>query len=333
MAETFPKPDNHSDLPDEQELLAALTEQMADPYLSRLYEKARGFASRITCEELGREAWHALINELDADWPYLQMPIRVTGRVKAKYDGMSTVEARQQVDLECSSNGFTFLQEEIAFDDETFAGSVRAGLSIIVGRPGEDRYSAFIDLDDIDDLEVPFPSDELRLQRFAYHFPKQSEHIDELAFTSRREDQIVKSYAEFYFDVNSGDIDAAEAVRDAIVCLSVKAELEPVLPYHIAFLGNVMVVMDNVNGIPTTLRRPHNGLVSIHQIILRPADVYSTQTTGLQRLVPFLDATLHGRMRGDVDKKLLIPCSSITWIESTRYTASSHEALMRAKSK
>ena len=45
-------------------------------------------------------------------------------------------------------------------------------------------------LDGIVQLDLPFPSPELREERFAYYFPDSATTIDELNFTARRDDQV-----------------------------------------------------------------------------------------------------------------------------------------------
>jgi hypothetical protein len=320
-----------SAVPDEAALFASLNEQMSDPLVERVYTQAREFERMANTTEMTDEERVAMIRTLDAQWPYMNMPLRLSGILQTVDMLSGELHARHVVDCPVISNGFAFAPDTAIVDGEVVRGGHRVGHSVYLrDDAGTVLFPGFVSLDRLDHLELPFPSPELRLQRFAYDFPAYTADIDTIAFRARRDDQIIKDFEVFYFDGDVDDPLDLEAARDAMAYLTHRAELEPSLPYYLSFLGPFIAVGSNGESYPNSLQYPHQGVISIHQILLRPRDVAIQQTNGRQRLVPFIEVTLHSVTRDGADKHLLIPCSGIQWIESARYT-SPHVALFRGK--
>lgn len=312
-------------------MFASLNEQLSDPLVENIYTQARKFLQDANTTATTNEELVAMIRKLDGQWPYMNTPMWVSGTLHTADVISGQFRARQVVDLPVISNGFMFAPATTVVDGEVVQAGHRIGHSVHVrDDTGAMSFPGFVSLDELDHLELPFPSVERRLQRFAYDFPEYAADIDTIAFQARRDDQIVKDIEAFYFDADVDDPLDLEAVRDAMVYLTYKAELEPNLPYYVSFVGPFIGVGSNGEPYLNSLQYPQQGVISIHQILLRPGDVTIKQTNGRQRLVPFIEATLHSATRDGTDKHLLIPCGGIQWIESARYT-SPHVALFRGK--
>lgn len=64
-----------------------------------------------------------------------------------------------------------------------------------------------------------------------------------------------------------------------MVYLTYKAELEPNLPYYVSFVGPFIGLGSNGEPYPNSLQYPQQGVISIHQILLRPGDVTINRPT------------------------------------------------------
>ena len=313
--------------PDDFDLLVGeLIDHMEDPYLVNIHHEARG------CEELlakpGNDNPYVrqqMVNMLDEKWRYMDQPVEITGNAWLSRPGASAMERHMCIGEKAKSRGFVFFTDSTS---GTSDGLPKVGHYVeLTDADGKTTVSAVVTLDDLDQMELPTPSPEARERRFAYYNEEQANWIDEMAFTSERDDQIIPSFREFYYDVNLYEKDDHERareepediehLRDAMEYMRRRAEIEPKANYKISIFGDVIVVDGEGSGIPTHLNKPYTKTMKINDIVLRPADITISKLDGLQRCVPFIDVTAFRDNGTDVD--ILVPCTSILWMHSLRY--------------
>lgn len=313
--------------PDDFDLLVGeLLEHMEDPYLTDVHRTARQL-EKIIAEPGGDNPYNRrmMVNVLDEKWRYMRQMVEVTGKAWVARPDEPGLVPHMCIGETVKSYGFIFFSDDPDKDGDQLP---KIGHCIeITDTENDAKYPAVVTLDDLDQLELPAPSPEARERRFAYYNEEQANWIDEMAFTSERDDQVIPSFREFYYDVNlyakddneriREDSDDIEHLHDAMEYMRRRAEIEPKANYKISVFGDVLVVDGEGNGIPTHLNKPYTKTMKINDIVLRPADITIAKLEGLQRCVPFIDATAFRDNGTDVD--LLIPCTSILWMHSLRY--------------
>ncbi len=306
--------------PDEFDLLiSGLAEQMVDPYLVAQHREALD-AERMVAESPEADTnslRDKLVSFLDSKWRYMGKQIKITGPMYVSKPLEGGWAEEMVVDHEAMSRGFIFHRDTLPGAEDTAYRIAH----LVEYRDDEGERTAGIALISHDVyIELPFPSPELRDQRFGYHHADDAALIDELAFTARREDQIIKDFAEYSYDANLDDPDEREVLADASHYLKARAELEEDLNYNISLLGPFILVDEDGMGRPGTLSMQHVSKMKIVDVVLRPADneIDIHQFSGLQRCVPYVLAKMFDK-RLDHDRLLYFPCSSIVWMSSDRY--------------
>lgn len=304
--------------PDEFDLIVGeLLDHMEDPYLIDIHREAQRSQQLLADDPESDNPLvrQQLVTLLDEKWRYMGQPIEVTGKAWVKLPEESEMTPHMCIGEKAISRGFIFFTDSTPSSTDTHP---KIGHCIeIPTSDGESKMPAVITLDDLAKLDLPIPSPEARERRFAYYYPNQAEWIDELAFTSTRDDQIMISLKEFYFDGNLDEERDLEDLRDATEYMRRRTEIEPLANYKVSVMGDVILVDSDESGIPTSLNKPYTRTMAVKNIYLRPADVSTEKATGLQRCVPYIEAVAFER--DGRNRELLIPCTSLLWMHSLRY--------------
>lgn len=317
MSERYPR--NQAE--DDQlfaELTGELQMQLTDPYLAEMHRLAMAHEEIVSTVVDGdiNEIKKNHVQQLDRQWRYMGQPVKLTGKAWQANAGVFEPEPRMYVGEEGISRGFLFFMDTTEESTDHFP-HISHLIEVDSGAGDGTRVHVVAPVADIVHLELPFPSPELRERRFAYHFPDDATLIDELNFTARRDDQVIRGFSEYYFDVNLDDPEQLEHARDAAQYLKSRAEIEPFANYHVSILGDVITVKDDNSGLPTRLAYPYSRTMKITDIKLRPADISQQTLEGIHRCVPFVEAIAFEP--DGTERELIIPCSSIQWMSSTRY--------------
>lgn len=300
-------------------LVSDLYEQIHDPYLIDMHRQALQVEQTVAAshdEDTGPMR-QKLVQHLDGNWRYMGKKLEVSGTAWIKDPESPEMEPRLLIDESAVSRGFIFFTDTTETSQDLVA---RIGhlIEIDSGRKDGSVMPAVLCLKEDPHIRLPYPSPELRDRRFAYYHPEDAQLIDDLAFTARRDDQVIKDFAEYYFDANLDDPDDHESLRDGAQYLRARAELEDDINYSISICGDVIVVDEEGAGHPGYLRKPYTRMMKIEDIALRPADTSISELKGRERCVPYVVAKAFEEDSTD-DKQLLIPYTSIVWISSDRH--------------
>ncbi len=296
--------------PDEFDLLVGpLHEQLVDPFVADVHKQAR-IAEQLLREEPTRENRGALQRHLDSEWsPYLGKPIELSGDahvMSPEHNGQ--LMPRRLTGSIVESQGFAFYN----FDGD---GEAKIGHAFIL-HEDEKRLAGIMALDDLLQITLPEPSDQGRVQRFAYHYPDVAEHLHELVATSPRPDKIIKSLGEFTIDIDFRTQQGAERALDAQAYLRHITPIEPYANYVITAQGDVATLNEGW-GTNRTIAKPTQYIGAVHSIELQPSDINQRVTESVIACAPYIRATFFFADRGDCP--VLLPCRSIQDIRSVRY--------------
>lgn len=321
--ETTPHKSN-PDEPDEFDLIAGeLTGDMEDPYLVERHKEAR------ECESLLRSAdkedaniIYNLVTRLDAKWAYNGQELDITGQVWEKDPVGGQPMRRTAIGEKMISRGFTFLSTPADnTEDEIINVGHYLEHSITDDNGDIHVVHSVLLLDDIYKLNLPTPSPAAREQRFAYRHAEEAVWIDELAFTARRDDQVLSDFRAFYMDIDQSTEEGAEALRNAEEYLRRRAGIEPLANYQVSVLGPAVLLekKDGKTVSGTVLNFKAIGTIPMHiqDIKLKLADIHELIGTGRRRYTPYIE-TVAFQQDGE-NRNLLIPCTSIHLIHSVRY--------------
>lgn len=306
----------HSGGPDDFDLIINNLEYSTeDPYLTEIHQEAR------RCNELLLDSSATGLDEqikytdyLDKKWRYMGQSIVITGNALLRLPGNTNMTPYMCIEQKAISNGFDFYLNE---DEKTSEPTAGVGHSFYIETAEGRRLKAFIPLDTLVRLDLPQPSPEARARRFAYRYADDARRIDELTKAAIREDQILVGFKGFHMDVDVSDNNESETIADGSEYIRQRAAIEPRASYRVRINGEVIVVEENGDGTAKLVDEPIALTLGINDVILRIADVAATVAEGRQRFVPYIDATAFLDSGKNAD--LLIPCTSIASIYSTRY--------------
>lgn len=217
--------------PDEFDLLVCdLEEQIEDPYLIAIHRKAL-FGQHLANQHDGEEGASmrkGFIRDLDSEWRYMNELIHVTGEAVVIDADEGTMVDRNLIDEHAVSRGFTFYRSAA-----NMMSYVARLVEIDAGKGDGTMTQAALMLDNKPQLSLPYPSPELRDKRFRYFHALDAAFIDELAVTARRQDQIIKDYAEYVLEADPANRDDYETILDAAQYLKNRADLDPRANYGI----------------------------------------------------------------------------------------------------
>lgn len=303
------------------ELFEKLSSALEDPYIDRMKVKAQAIAQKLNNGELDKDDARAAIADLNMDWIYQHRMVTASGVLWGESEEQDALQCITVAGKEMISVGFALDPERIVLNDEFINGHEKAVYAFLIkNSQGDDVYSvAAMHFDDVEHIEYPFPSPELRDQRFLYHSPKYAQAIDRAVFNARSTTDKIRELSEILtFDRDPGDADDQEEILDLQSYLENTMDLDRELPFRLAYLGRVAIMTSNTEATIINAEIPVQGLAAIKRVVMLRQDLYSTKQQGLERYSPYLDVHLYGQNRYDTTIRMMVPFSSILYAESIR---------------
>ena len=302
------------------ELIKDLEPQIQDPYITRLHaeahelqavwEEALDLDRADPRQEMIRKS---LEDDLDGKWRYMGKMIEVTGMMQKlvkKEDGRQGLVSEFCVGERVKSNGFHVSPGDPRFYHHVFfldEQGVKTGWGIIA-------------VDDIQQLTLPEPSAEARVQEFAYYFPDEAEMLDDIAFEARRSDQVIADLADFNFYYEPGDEQGMRTITNLNEYLAGIASIDEVANYRMTMIGEFIAINDKNEGMPSRFAQPHTATVRVNSVVMRPDDIAAQPSdfTQSHNWVPYVDVTILKPNGDNVDA--LVPCVSIYSLHNLRFS-------------
>lgn len=308
---------------DEHALFESLREQMTDPFVTHIHDKAREmevYANRHNIPKAGRDM---MIRKLDTEWrSYMGKKLVVSGEVWSIPEGEMQPVRATEAGIEVISNGFTFFADKLELNGEETEGHQRIGHSILVDaeRGHGIKKPAFISIDDIAYLELPFASPEMRRVRFPYNHPEVASRIDEILFRSKRDDYALLDIAQFQTESDISTEEGREYLLDATEYLNSKLDIDRELPYKLVILGELYAVGNLQPAVGLRAETPTPSLMAIRHALIRPADPdANTDTSITQPCTVFYEGLLYGDDKHIPAQHVVVPASSLVAVASMRH--------------
>lgn len=299
------------------EIVSGLEEQLTDPYLDNIHRIARQFQALLRSGGVDDTMRKQMIRHLDSLWEYGERQVAVSGTAWVQLPGEPQLVAHYYDEQPAISRGFITLANDTSSGREQVSVGHCVELLTL-----QARLPAVVPIDTLHHLELPYPSDELRERRFAYHFPEHAQQVEELAQTARRDDQMLRDLQEFSMTLDLDDPHNLEHARDGTQYLRKFTTIEPLANYKVAIKGDapMIVVTETGDGLPIeVVSDGFSPVVHVSDIALRPRDTTVAELAGVQELTPYVIAT--ALLPGGMNQGLQIPCSSIESIYSLRYAS------------
>lgn len=316
--------------PSDYSVFERLKTSMVDPYVERTMRRAKEYEAAVNETEANEDERNELIAELDREWVYYQTPLVVTGDIWMITPESTEPEKVSVVDMPTISNGFMFDPDRLVFDGEPMLGLQRISHALLIptGRPdGLPNYAA-MHLGDVKHIDYPFPSPELREQRFRYHFERQADEIDEAFMSATDDGDMITLLRDFSLDVDASNPDDVQAIADGQAYMNRILDFDTELPYFTTMMGAVVALTgEESNRTHTSVTAgallryypvPVKSLVTIEQVVLQPADLTKDISSGTHRYIPYVKCVADSRSKRAERQNLLIPFSSIARAESIR---------------
>jgi len=303
---------------------------MVDPYIERMTLRAREYEDAVNETEASIDERNELVAELDRDWLYQGDPLVVTGDMWMITPESTEPEMVSVVDMPVISNGFMFDPDRLEFEGEQMLGLQRISHAFIImtQRPdGLPNYGA-MHLGDVRHIDYPYPSPELREQRFRYHYERQADEIDAAYLRATDDGDMITLLRNFSLDVDTSNPDDVQAVADGQAYMNRILDFDMALPYIATMLGVVVTLTGEESNRTLTsvtagaqLRfypKPTKSLVTIERVVLQPADLTKDISHGVHRYVPYVKCVADSRNKDATRQNLLVPFTSIAHAESIR---------------
>lgn len=309
--------------PSEHAMFERLSATFDDPYIDRMKAKALEVEELLNSTDFTIDERAALVKSLDDEWIYRHHTVFVTGEMWCVSPERRVPERRRVTGLEVQSDGFMFDPTRLELGDEFFEGRQNAAFAFKIDTGREDgKYSyAAMHFDDVTHIEYPFPSHELRVQRFLYHFPNHAHDVDCAVFSASDVSELVRDVARsVQFTANISDPLETENILDFQAYLTEMLVFDTELPYRVQIMGEVAVLNDDDDKtakVPSVIR-PIKRFASMHQVRLLPDDLSGDSVGGSKRYVAYAEMTLHDVRQGVNPKHVLIPFSSLLYMENVR---------------
>lgn len=316
--------------PNDFSIFERLKTSMVDPYIERTVRRAREYEAAVNETEASMDERNELVAELDRDWIYHYVPLVVTGDMWMITPENSEPEKISVVDMPVISNGFMFDPDRLMFDGEPMLGLQRISHALLIptGRPdGLPNYAA-MHLGDVKHIDYPFPSPELREQRFRYHYEREANEIDEAFMAAVDDGDMITLLRDFSLEVDGSDPDNVQAIADGQEYMNRTLDFDTELPYVTTVLGAVVELTgEESNRTHTSVTAsallrfyplPVKSLVTIERVVLQPDDLTKDVSRGTHRYIPYLKGIADSRSKGAERQRILIPFSSIARAESIR---------------
>jgi hypothetical protein len=304
----------------EHGLFERLSETLTDPYVDRMFLRAKEYEEVLnTLDENPDDSVPAaqkFMHMLDAEWMYKGKNMVVTGIVATADENGNTIRDRI-VETEVASNGFVFDRDEVTFEDETIMGEWRAALHMTVphekGTKGCVMY-----LRDIEHIEYPFPSNELRSVRYNYHRPAMATDIYTRIYDSATDNDVLYALRDLYFDMNEQFDDDTEELKDLISYLNNVSDLDLSVPWRLTINGEIGVTHDDGVTKAVSLATATHYYAQVHGITFTSWRNDEEKRGVTTRKFPSLHTTLYAKDKDKPNITAYIPLTSIHHAESLR---------------
>lgn len=304
----------------EHGLFERLSETLTDPYVDRMFLRAKEYEDTLNSLDVSPEdsvpAAKRFMKMLDSEWVYSGKKLVVTGIITTADHNGDTVRERI-VEAEAESNGFVFDQDEVTFEDETITGEWRAALHVTVTtEQGSKR--CVMRLRDIEHVEYPFPSDELRTVRYNYHRPDSANEIYTKIYDSPTDNDILYALRDTYFDMNERFEEDTEELRDLIAYINSMSDLDLSVPWRLTIVGEIGVMHDDGVTKSASLNTASHYYAQVHGITFTSWRGEADEKSSTVRKFPTLRTTLYAKDKDRPNITAYIPFTSITHAESLR---------------
>lgn len=310
----------HDFTPPEQyaDVFAAITSELdghiTDPFLDEVHGAARQYQTELRASEVAPAREKEILQHLNQAWDeYTGRIVRVTGYAWSGQPGADQMMPAYYDDQPALSGGFTIVRQINA--DDQIEVSIAHLLSL---EKTQGREAAFMPIDDMHHIELPYPSDELRVRRFAYNYPNESQQLRELAATTARDDQLLRDLQEFSLAVDLDSPEGVDHARDGEKYLNQIANIDKLANYIVELAPAAPVLLPSGDNLLVYTDFPKGYTMALHydQLVLRPRDVHTTERTGQQELVPYVAGQI---LLPEANQEIFIPCNSIAGVYSLRY--------------
>ena len=306
--------------PSASSLFERLEQSMIDPHVESKMELARLYEDRLNETDYTIPTLTEYVDDLDKGWQYMGARLKVTGTMWYGAPGEGLWQAQKVENLEVISQGFSFNPDKIILDEEYLIGMRHAAFQFLF--PDQDTaakgYVGVMQFDDIEHIEYPFPSHELREQRFPINHSELASHIDEALRGAEDDNEKIRRLQDFTIEVDYANGDDIERMEDSQAYLNSVMELDMELPfYYLQLLGRYGKLDEDRGIMVEEAERQFRRIADIKRVSLQPDDLYES-AEAKRRFVPCLDVVLHGRQRGDASVEAIVPFSSIVWAEPVR---------------
>lgn len=300
------------------EVFTAITSELdghvTDPFVDAVHGVAQHHQDELRRGEVTQVRQHQMIQDLNERWQeYAGRKLTVSGSAWVQLPGYDTPVQQYYDEQTGVSGGFTTFTL-VKADGEVYKSIAHR----LIVDTLQARIPAIMPLDDIHHLELPYPSDELRLRRFAYNYPDESQMLHELVATAVRPDQLLRDLQEFSLTVDLDSPDGIEHARDGEKYLNNAATIDELANYRVELATNAPILLPSGDNLLVHQGLPAGYTMILHydQLVLRPRDAHSTEQTGRQDLVPYVAGRI---LLPEINQEIFIPCSSIAGVYSLRY--------------
>ncbi len=300
----------------ERELFDRLAETAADPYVDRMYSFARDVEQRLnrdghiaTVDEA-----EVAVRELDRGWSfYMGEKISVSGDV-TYISGTGERRETTVVDEEVITNGFSAYKTDVAFDGET-VGERWVVAHALLKDVGDLRSTLALPIASDHHIDYPYPSPELRSQRFRTEQPKLAEWVTKLGFEARGEMDVVDALRHEVYRVNYDDPIDYQRLIDFQVALNEMADFDKTLPYVVLMHGEYAV--GHIGQVPhgRNANEPMSRLLNVGGLTLQP---FNQPVNGIGEVVPALRGVMHSPQHHGAAQSVIIPFTSVLALKPVR---------------
>ncbi|MET0980210.1 MAG: hypothetical protein ABWX90_03075 [Candidatus Saccharimonadales bacterium] len=280
--------------------------------MAREYEKMVNAAGNTTAEER-----NALIAELDANWPYIEAPIIVSGYASFADPTTNEVSKQYYDEAQMTSNGFCFTPDHLMHDDEIVVEQYKVKLHLIKMND-DDASQGRVGTGDIDEVTIEYPSHSIAMveNRLQYFHSETLEELDCIILNCNTEEEAIVALGKFGLSVKISDDEDMQFVADIQAYLRKSLEFDHALPYKVAITGECFVNQE-MAVTPVVVEGELVGLAQIKGIQFLPLDLTAPKDVK-QRVVPCVDLYFYSPNKEAVPTNLLVPAASMNRVLSTR---------------
>jgi hypothetical protein len=306
------------------ELLGILAEQMTDPHVERIHGLANSYTTLINEKpSLSDHAIRRAVHVLDQGWQYLNKQITITAPLWIQDGDGTLVACLPLTDQQVVSRGFTY-QRKLLGNDLSGAEHVPflPGHYVVLNTGGEEprSYHGVAFLDDLAQLSLPHPSEEMRQVTFRYYHPEVADTIDRLRAEVNRPDQFLMALGELQFRLDETDSEDAETLHEFAAYLEKCVQIDRSATYRMGIRGAYATIPESGSTVPAYTSEEVRRQAKLDAICLLPTlDGMMERAPGVKTYIPYLHCMTLEPAGPEHDQRLLVPCNSLTWIGSNRY--------------